>query len=87
MLNLGFALASLSRFDEAAATLRELVVLSPNDPGAHLLLGRVLAVLKKYDEAKSELQAAVALDPDSREARTNLDSLERLMASLPAAGR
>lgn len=78
--NLGFALASLDRFDEAAAALRELVVLSPADPGAHLLLGRVLSVLKKYDEARAEFQAALELDPDNRDARANLESLQRLMA-------
>jgi tetratricopeptide (TPR) repeat protein len=83
--NLGFALAALERFDEAAAALREQVVLTPGDPGAHLLLGRVLSVLKKYDEARAEFQAAVELDPDNRDARANLESLDRLLARSAAA--
>ncbi len=78
--NLGFALSAINRFDEAAAVLRELVVVAPNDPAGHLLLGRVLAVLRKYDEARSEFQAAVSLDPTNRDAKTNLESVQRLMA-------
>jgi predicted Zn-dependent protease len=77
---LGYALASLNRFDEAAVTLREAVARTPTDPSSHLLLGRVLSVLKKYDEAMEEFKAAVELDPENRDAKTNLESLQRLMA-------
>ncbi len=79
--NLGFALAALNRFDEAVEVLRETVVLSPGDPSAHLLLGRVLSVLKKYEEAQAEFQAAVAIDPNNRDAKNNLESLQRLLAN------
>ncbi len=89
--NLGFALAAIDRFDEAAAALREVVVLTPGDPAAHLLLGRILAVLKKYEAAQAEFQAAVELDPNNRDAKTNLESVQRLLArsnNVPApAGR
>ncbi len=90
MLNLGFALAALNRFDESATVLRELVVLTPQDPGPHLLLGRVLAVLKKFDEAESEFKTAVQLDPENRDARTNLESLQRMLGrtvAVPAGGQ
>lgn len=83
--NLGFALAALNRFDEAADALREVVVLTPGDPAGHLLLGRVLAVLKKYEDAQTEFQAAVELDPDNREAKTNLESVQRLLANRGSA--
>lgn len=85
--NLGFALAALDRFEEAEAVLRQLVVLAPADPGGHLLLGRVLSVAKKYDEAQFEFQTAVQLDPENREARTNLESVQRLLAQSSGAAQ
>ena len=89
--NLGFALAALNRFDEAADALREVVVLTPDDPGAHLLLGRVLSVLKKYEDAEAEFRASVQLDPGNRDAQANLESVQRLLArtngATPSAAR
>jgi len=54
-LELGCALLSLDRLNEAAAALEKATALDPNNPRGHLLLGRAYQRLGKTELAKREL--------------------------------
>lgn len=66
------------QFPEAEKCLRELVVVRPQDAGAHIQLGRVLAAQSKNDAALAELEAGEKLAPAD-------ESLERDLADLYSA--
>ncbi len=62
-LNLGSALAELSRFEEAAACFREAISLKPDYAWAYGHLGKVLRAQGRTDEAVGFLCQAVKLSP------------------------
>jgi len=66
--NLGNALLSLRRYEEAAVSYRRAVALRPNAPGAHANLGNVLHALGRAQEALIHCRRALELEPDSAEA-------------------
>ena len=72
--NLGFALESLGRLDEAITAYREALafVSVPRAAEAHNDLGVSLAGLGRLQEARDEFQAALAIRPDFPDARANL---------------
>jgi tetratricopeptide (TPR) repeat protein len=69
---LGNALHSHGKFDEAIAEHRAAIRLRPDFAGAHGNLGIVLATQGKHDEAIAEHRAAIRLNPDSANHYFNL---------------
>ena len=70
--NLGFALWSQRKLDEAAACCRRATELKPGYPEAHNNLGIVLYDQGKLDEAVACYRRALELKPDYAEAHNNL---------------
>jgi tetratricopeptide (TPR) repeat protein len=66
--NLGNALLSLRRYEEAAASYRRALDLRPNAPGAHANLGNALRALGRSQEALIHCRRALELEPDSADA-------------------
>lgn len=64
-LNLGIALFSQKKFDDAETHLREAVRLANTDAIAHYYLGVTLVSLKEYGEAEKELEAAISNGGDN----------------------
>jgi len=63
LVNLGGALLSLGRFDEALPLNQRAVSMRPDDPLAHSQLGQNYYFLGRYDDAEPPLRRAKALDP------------------------
>ena len=78
--NLGVALRSQQRFDEAIRSLREALRLKPDYPEAHHNLGMALAAESQRDEAIAGFREAIRLRPDYAEAHYYLG------ATLAASG-
>ena len=76
----GVARYRCSRFDEAAALLRQATEASPTYAEAHNSLGILLLETGRTAEARAALERAVALRPDYANAHTNLGN------ALSAAG-
>ena len=68
----GVARYRCSRFDEAAALLRQATEAAPTYAEAHNSLGILLLETGQTDEARDVLERAVALRPDYANAHTNL---------------
>jgi tetratricopeptide (TPR) repeat protein len=66
--NLGNALLSLKRFEEAVSSYRRALALRPNAPGAHANLGNALHALGRPQEALIHCRRALELEPNSAEA-------------------
>jgi tetratricopeptide (TPR) repeat protein len=81
-VNLGLALYSLRRYDEAVPAYRAALDINPNDAFVHAYLGRSLLSLGRDGEGVRELQTAVRLDPSLTEER---DLLGRRVAADPGA--
>jgi Flp pilus assembly protein TadD len=60
------------RFADAENLLRKLVVIHPDDAGAHIQLGRMLAIAGKSEDAATELQTGLKLDPRDENAQRDL---------------
>jgi tetratricopeptide (TPR) repeat protein len=75
--NLGTALQSLGRFDEAVAAYREAVRLDPSYADAHNNIGALHEKRGRYREAVDSYRAALAARPDFVEALNNLGQLLR----------
>ncbi|MBV9180342.1 MAG: tetratricopeptide repeat protein [Acidobacteria bacterium] len=83
------------RLNDAESLLRKLVVVRPDDAGAHLQLGRLLVLLGKKDEAIAEMETGLKLDPSNSHGRRDLADFysdagkygeaERLYSSLLSA--
>ena len=67
--NLGVALQTLRRYDEAVAAYRAALALDPDDAATHANLGRSLLSLGRDGEGLRALQTAVRLDPSLDEER------------------
>ena len=76
----GIARYRCSRFDEAAALLRQATEAAPTYAEAHNSLGILLFETGRTDEARAALERAVSLRPDYANAHTNLGN------ALSAAG-
>src|SRR5207245_11113942 len=63
------------RFADAETLLRKLLVLRPNDAGAHMQLGRMFAISGKNEEAAAELETGLKLDPSDSKAQRDLADL------------
>jgi len=70
--NLGAALQSDQRFDEAAAHYRRAIQLRPEYAAAYSNLGTALRAQKRLDEAVAAYERAIALQPDFPDAHYNL---------------
>jgi Tfp pilus assembly protein PilF len=73
--NLGLALQSQTRLDEAISHYRQALQLKPDYVKAHNNLGIALQSQSKYDEAIEHVKKAVQLDPNFALARYNLGSM------------
>ena len=75
----------VGRTDEAIASYRRAVDLSPRSPEAHSNLGRVLCGLRQFEEAAACCQRAIDLDPGSPIAHNNLGNALRELGRLAEA--
>ena len=71
-VNLGQCLGALSRFEEAAASVRAALALQPGDPRLRDLLGTILAAGGKQQEALEHFRAAATAAPKEASIRYNL---------------
>jgi serine/threonine-protein kinase len=62
-LNLGNALATLGRLDDALARFRRVEELAPTNYSNRLTIAKVLSQLGRLDEAEAQIRRTVALDP------------------------
>ena len=67
-LNLGLALAQVSRSEEAAAALEKAISLKPGLRGAHLFLAISTYKLNRLDEAAAAIRKETLLDPQAGQA-------------------
>lgn len=74
--DLGLALATAGRYDEAIAQFQHAILLDPSDPGAHLNLAVAYAETGRIDDARVHAQEAVRLKPDYDRARAFLAALQ-----------
>ena len=78
---LGITYYDQNKYVEALTVFRATAQLEPSNPYHHYNLGTVLKLLRDYPAARSAFQLAVELKPDYMEARTQLDILEKALAS------
>jgi CRP-like cAMP-binding protein/Tfp pilus assembly protein PilF len=78
---LGITYYDQSEYVEALTIFRATTQLEPSNPHHYYNLGTVLKLLRDYPAARSAFQTAVELKPDYVEARTQLDILEKALAS------
>jgi len=70
--NLGQALQSSGRSEEALAEFGAALALNPDDPRTHYNLGSTLDALDRTEEGLPHLEIAVHLSPEDRPSRENL---------------
>lgn len=73
----------LARFDPSYIPLaidfiKETIPLSPTDPKLHLILGKTYANIGKISDSIKELQIALSLKPDYIDAKSALNTVEKL---------
>ena len=71
-MNLGSALVTKGKLDEAIQECRRVVEIDPKFPHAHVVLGVALSSKDQQDEAIQEFRRAVDIDPDDALAHYNL---------------
>jgi Flp pilus assembly protein TadD len=76
--NLGIALASTNRIDEAIVTLFRAVELDPQNGPAERNLGHALYLAQRPDEALVHARRAVAIQPQDPGSQALLQALEAL---------
>jgi predicted CXXCH cytochrome family protein len=76
LVQLGNALMENRQFPQAAAVLRRVTGLAPDEPSVWGTLGWVLWQQDKGAEARADLERAVALDPEVPEVHNNLANVE-----------
>ena len=69
--NLGHALLSEQRFEDAVTVFQRAVEINPNYSKAQNNLGNALSELKRYDKAIGYYQQAIKIEPDYAEAFNN----------------
>ena len=70
--NLGHALASEKRYEEAVMQYRQAIKINPFYSKAHNNLGHALSELKRYDEAIERYRQAISIEANYAEAYNNL---------------
>ena len=80
------ALAMKSRWDEAVAVNRSILIDHPDDLEACNRLGKALSELGRNREAKDAFHQARVISPTNSIARKNLDRLTRLADETPRSG-
>ena len=70
--DLGVALLSQGKFDEAADQFRQVLQVAPHHVRAHVNLGNLLLTQEKYDEAIGHYQQALHTEPDFTPAHYHL---------------
>jgi len=83
--NLGNALQSLRRFDDAAASYRRALEIQPHYPEASNNLGSALRGLGRLDEAVESYRRALGMKADFAEASNNLGNALRALKRLDEA--
>ncbi len=78
---LGITYYDQGKYVEALTIFRATTQLEPSNPHHYYNLGTVLKLLRDYPAARSAFQTAVELKPDYMEARSQLDILEKALAS------
>ncbi len=78
---LGITYYDQSKYVEALTVFRATTQLEPSNPYHYYNLGTVLKLLRDYPAARNVFQTAVELKSDYLEARTQLDILEKALAS------
>jgi predicted CXXCH cytochrome family protein len=63
------------QLERAAAVLKRVVQVAPDDPSAWHLLGQAYIAQKRNADAAAALQKAIAIDPDLPEAHNNLGAI------------
>ena len=87
LVNIGNALQSRGRFDEAAAHYQKALSVDSNLTEAHVSMGNLLSRLKRYDDAIRFYQNAHALDPDYANAYNNLGYAYRIQSRVVRAAK
>jgi tetratricopeptide (TPR) repeat protein/serine/threonine protein kinase len=84
-LNLGFALHTLGKVDDAIAEFQKVIELKPNYANAHYSLGNAFRVQNKLDAAVAAYREAIRWKPDFASAFDNLGETYRLQHRLEDA--
>jgi len=80
--NLGHALASQKRYEEAVTPYRQAIKINPYYSKSHNNLGQVLYELKKYDEAIEHYQQAIDIEANYAKTYNNLGNAARRKGKL-----
>jgi tetratricopeptide (TPR) repeat protein len=83
--DLGIALLSQGKLDEAANQFEQVLQVAPRHVRAHVNLGNVLLTHEKYDEAISHYQQALETEPDFAPAHYHLAVAQMRMGRLDVA--
>ena len=83
--NLGYALATEGRWEEAEKYYRQSLELNDQSDSAHVNLANALAALRQYEAAEQHLQTALALNPESAIGLESYARLHTLRGDLPQA--
>jgi tetratricopeptide (TPR) repeat protein len=83
--NLGNALVSQGRFDEALPHYEQALKLKPNEAKTHSNLGNALVGQRRFEEAIAHYQKALALKPDLAKVYINLGFASAQQGRLPEA--
>ena len=83
--DLGIALLSQGRLDEAASQFEKVLQVAPNHVRAHVNLGNVLLTYEKFDEAISHYQQALETEPDFAPAHYHLAVVQMRIDKLDEA--
>ena len=83
--NLGNALVSRGRFEEALTHYEQALKIKPDDAEAHSNLGNALVGQGRFDEAIAHYQKALALKPDRAKVYINLGFVAAQRGRLPEA--
>ncbi len=84
-LNLGLALGTEGRFDEAIGHFQRAAEISPNQPQAYNNLGIVLVWKGRPDDAIANFARAIQIQPDYAEARLNWGAVLTSQGKTPEA--
>mgnify|MGYP002634074871 CR=1 FL=1 len=80
--NLGHALATENRHEEAASQFLQAIKINPRYSKAYNNLGRALSELKRYDEAIEYFQQAISIEADYAETYNKLGNALRKQGNL-----
>lgn len=68
LLNRGYVLSAMHRFDEALENNRRLTEMSPTDSTAHYNLAEVLLAMRRFEEAWKACDTAISINPSHAKA-------------------